>query len=127
MTRFFSLFISILCGTTLFAQEKLKVTYEIHPFYEPAKKESMEVIAIPSLHVLLIEESESQYDYVPRINNSQKEPMSGTFATMESRVLGTLYKNTRTNELIEETMIDSKPYLIKDDLPEIEWKITKES
>jgi len=117
----------ILAGTILFAQEKLKVTYEVIPFYEPAAKETMEVIAIPSLHVLLIEGAESQYDYVPRIDNAQKEPMSGTFATMENRALGTLYKNVETNKLIEETKIETKPYLIKDELPKIDWKISKES
>lgn len=77
------LFVSLIIQSqTLFAQEKLKISYEVTPYYELAVKESMELVIIPSLHELLINGSESQYDYVERVNNSQKDPMSGSFATM---------------------------------------------
>ena len=113
----------------LFSQEKIEVVYEIFPFYEPAQKEDIELEIIPSLHSLKISAEESQYEYIPRIRNVQKEDdaKTGMTASIENRALGILYKNTLEKRFVEETQLNSKPYLIHDELPQIDWKITKET
>ncbi len=116
----------LLIGTFLFSQEKLRVEYEITPFYEPAVKEAFTVTALVSFYELIVDKDESQYDYLDRIDNTQKDPSEGISGTMQIRSLGTLYKNTKDGVWIEDTKFENKAYLIKDSLKKLDWKITKE-
>src|SRR5690606_10362733 len=45
----------------------------------------------------------------------------------EMRPSGNLYKNTKSEKLVESRTFIDKDFLIKDSLTEIDWKITKET
>lgn len=119
----FSLILILLAGN-LFAQEHLKVVYEMIPYYNPVKKQSVQIAMLNSYYELFISGSESSYQYLDKIRNDQ--PKEG-MATIQMGSRGTIYKNTTENLLIEETSMYGKDYLIASELPEFKWNISKES
>lgn len=120
----FSLILILLVGN-LFAQETLKVEYEMVPYYNPAKKESVQIVMLNSYYELFISGSESSYKYLDKIRNDQ--PKEKGMATIQMGGRGTIYKNTAENLLLEETSMYGKDYLIESELPEFKWTIEKES
>lgn len=121
-----SLFLWIIfMGTQIFAQEQLKVEYEMIPYYNPAKKESMQIEMRNSYYELFINGSESSYQYLDKIRNDQ--PKEGFSATVQMGSRGKIYKNTAENVMLEETSIYGKDYLIEDQLKDFKWNISKES
>ncbi len=117
---------SCFCIIYLSAQEKLRVEYEVVPYYESAGRDESDVIMVPSLFELISIKNESLYSNIPRINNAQIEISADVTAFM-SPDENPVYKNTESKTYIEEAQIGEKTFLIKDNLPQIDWKITKET
>ncbi len=117
----------IFLGTILFAQEKLKVEYEIIPSFKTEEK-NVKIITNNTYYNLIIDQNESQFIKIERIVNSQPEESmtAGAMVIIEIGPNGKLYKNTLTNQLVEDRTFIDKNFLIKDSLPKIDWKITKE-
>lgn len=121
----FSIF--ALFAIAAFAQNQIRVEYEVQPFYNPADKNSgFEMTFLNSNYELITDGNESQFDYIEKIRNEQPA-QDGFSMSVEMRSEGTLYKNISENLILEESGFDSKPYLIKDTLPEIDWKISRET
>ena len=119
--------ISLMISGLILAQNQIKVEYEVQPYYNPAEKISgFEMTILNSNYELITDSNESQFDYIEKIRNDQPST-DGVSMTMEMRSEGTLYKNLSENTVLEEVNLEEKPYLIKDELPKIEWKITRES
>lgn len=108
------------------AQEKLRVEYEVVPYYESAIRDESDVIMVSSLFELVSDKNESIYSNIPKINNEQIE-ISGNISASMSPDANPIYKNTDNKTYIEEALFVDKTFLIKDDLPQIDWKITKET
>ncbi len=116
----------IVCVIHLSAQEKLRVEYEVIPYYESAGRDEFDITMESSLFELVTDKNESLYSIVPRINNTQVELSGGISATMSADA-NPVYKNTESKTYTEEAQFAEKIFLIKDDLPQIDWKITKET
>ena len=125
MKQFSFSLILILFATTLSAQEQLKIEYEMVPYYNPAKKESVQIVMLNSYYELFVSGSESSFQYLDKIRNDQ--PKEKGMATIQMGGRGTIYKNTTENLLLEETSMYGKDYLIESELPEFKWNISKES
>lgn len=119
--------ILIFLGTILFSQEKLRVEYEIIPSFKTEQK-NVKIIAQNTFYDLIIDQNESEFRRVDKIVNAQPEEQitAGALIIVELGPNGKLYKNTLTNQLIEDRIFVDKNFLIKDSLPQINWKITKE-
>lgn len=116
--------ISLMISGLILAQNQIKVEYEVQPYYNPAEKISgFEMTILNSNYELITDSNESQFDYIEKIRNDQPST-DGFSMNMEMRSEGTLYKNLSENTVLEEVNLEEKPYLIKDELPKIEWKIT---
>lgn len=124
--RFFLFAASCLCAIYLSAQEKLRVEYEVIPYYESAGKDEFDIIQMPSLFELISDKNESLYNIVPKIDNTQTDTSGGISATMSADA-NPVYKNTENKTYTEEARISEKIFLIRDDLPQIDWKITRET
>lgn len=118
--------ISYCCLIYLSGQEKLRVEYEVSPYYEPVKKKEINVTMISSAFELISDKNESLYSFIPKINNTQTE-ISGNISASMSANANPVYKNTKTKTYTEEAPFAEKTFLIKDELPEIDWQITKET
>lgn len=116
----------LLCTIQLFSQEKLKVEYNVEPYYESPQKDDLKIKSLPTLFELIIDKDLSAYHFVPKIDNTQKDETSALSATMSAST-NPVYQNTETKTYIEEAKIQQKQFLIKDTLPQIDWKITKET
>lgn len=116
----------LFCVIHLVAQEKLRVEYEVVPYSESAGKDKSEVSMISSLFELISDKNESYYSIVPKINNEQIEISEGISASFSASA-NPIYKNTESKTYVEETQIGERTFLIKDHLPQIDWKITKET
>lgn len=124
---FLSLF---LLSIISFGQEQLKVVYEIQPFYEPLKtdKSNMEMTFLDSTYELILDKNESEYNYIEKIRNDQKTHEPGMIsAAFEMSAQGVLYKNLKDGYWLAEVKVENKPYLLRDQLPKIDWKISKET
>ncbi|HLV23330.1 MAG TPA: GLPGLI family protein [Moheibacter sp.] len=124
--RFFLLITSSFFTILLSAQEKLRIEYEVTPYYESEKKEDIEIVSVSSLFELISNKNESLYKNIPRISNSQIEPSGNMMATMSADI-NPIYKSMDSKTYVEEAQIGEKLFLIVDDLPKIDWKITKET
>ncbi|MFV0305079.1 MAG: GLPGLI family protein [Moheibacter sp.] len=113
----------LIIGSMVLSQEKLKVEYNVLPYFESPVKEDFEIKSVSSLFSLIVDQSESKYELLPKIDNSQQETIGITMSADEN----TVYKNTKSEKYIEEAAIEDKIFLIKGHLPKIDWKITKET
>lgn len=109
----------------LFPQDKLKIEYEVIPYFETDVKSNFEIIDLPSLFELIIFKEKSLYKYIPKISNTQLTPSNSILATMSADT-NPVFKNIENSTYIEEAKIGEKTFLISDNLPQINWKITKE-
>lgn len=124
--RFFLFITSSFCVTYLSAQEKLRIEYEVAPYYESEKKSQFEILSTLNLFELILYNDESIYKIIPKVNNNQLDPSGRILATMSADA-NPIYKNTEIKTYIEEARISEKAFLIKDVLPQIDWKISKET
>lgn len=119
----------VLMGSFLWAQDQLKVEYEVKPFYESEEKmPNMVMIAKTSYFDLILSKDVSNWDYIERISNEQIEREPGMmYSVFEMKSFGTLHKNISNGVYIEGTEMDNVKYLINGELPKIDWKITRET
>lgn len=111
----------------LFGQEKLRVEYEVIPSFEPKTNLGFEMKSIPTLFELIVDKKESEYNFIPRVDNSQNDASSGISASYSITSSGVLYKNTDEKRFIEESELDGKKYLIHGELPSYNWQISRDS
>lgn len=126
MKFYFCSIVSIILLTTLSAQEKLKVEYDVTPYFESQNKTQLDIVSTLSIFELISHKDESIYNIVPKINNEQIE-LSGNISATMSADANPVYKNTENKTYTEEARIGEKQFLIKDNLPQFEWLITKET
>lgn len=128
-TKNIALIIIALAFNFLTAQEQLRIEYELvvpeENFNTPDLSNSIE-IKIPKLYFeLILNQDESIWKSIERIDNEQNEEKEGgrvSFATF-----GAFYKNVKEKIKVREEESYSKNYLIKDSLSAFNWKITKEN
>lgn len=108
------------------AQEKLRIEYEVEPYFESINRVDNSVNSVTSIFELISTESESIYTVVPTINNSQSE-ISGFSMAMMSADENPVYKNFQTKKYVEGIKLSGKAFLVQDDLPIINWEIKKET
>lgn len=112
------------------AQDQLRVEYELIQPEENFRFEGMpqgvELIIPKQYYELILNQEEAIWRSIERISNEQHED-KGMVGRITFAPEGELYKNIQSKKYIEEKESYSKKYLVKDDLVEIEWKITRES
>ncbi|MFA7446856.1 MAG: GLPGLI family protein [Weeksellaceae bacterium] len=118
-----------LLAISVMAQDQLKVEYEVKPYFEADKAlPNMNITMHNSYYELIVDKNESNWDYIERLRNDQDEKEKGMISvSIENNSSGTLYKNIPEGIWVEDTKFDNKDYLIKDNLMEINWTISRES
>lgn len=126
MKNFLFSVIALFC-ITAYAQNQIRVEYEMIPYYNPANTNMgmMNVVFLNSNYELIVDDTLSSFNYLDKISNEQP-PEEGTISVqMGSR--GTVFKNTAENIYLEEAALGPKNYLIQDSLKIFDWEISKES
>lgn len=111
---------------TAFAQNQIRVEYEMIPYFDPGDKSMgmMNMVFLNSNYELIVEDNISTFKFLDKIINQQ--PQEGTISIqMGNR--GTVFKNTTENTYLEEAALGPKNYLIQDSLTVFNWEISKES
>lgn len=79
-------------------------------------------------YILTFNRTESIYKVEEQLENPSQSQGGGRFASiMSGAVDGIKYKNVKTNQLISEHELFGKLFLIKDELPKLEWKMSGET
>lgn len=125
--RHLHLIIFLLFYSLVFSQEKLRVEYEVTPKFQTAPNDNFKISAVVSNFELLIDSNESFYNHIPKIINEQVEENMFNMSASFSADANPIYINTQSETFIEQAEIANQAYLIKDDLPNINWKISKET
>src|SRR5690606_14614273 len=119
--RLLFFWVSVLFGTFLFGQEKLKVTYEEVSDLEVLRNFGIEISG-RTFH-LIVDNEESDYFSVEKINNSQN--VSG------NRIIDlpktAIYKNTKELFSLLSDKIGNENYLVQDSLIQFNWELTPET
>lgn len=127
------LFILIGCmGISLLAQDQLRIEYELVEPEENYRDESLpagiEIFIPKRYYELIVNQEESIWKSIEKINNEQIDIDKGEIVGSVSFLPeGDLYKNTHSKIYIKEEESFSKKYLVKDDLIERDWKISREA
>ena len=125
--RYLHLIIFLLFYSLVFSQEKLRVEYEVTPKFQTDPNDNFKISAVVSNFELLIDNNESFYNHIPKISNEQVEGNMFNISASFSADANPIYIDTQSEIFIEQAEIANQAYLIKDDLPNINWKIPKES
>lgn len=125
--RHLHLIIFLLFYSLVFSQEKLRVEYEVTPKFQTAPNDNFKISAVVSNFELLIDNNESFYNHIPKISNEQVEGNMFNISASFSADANPIYIDTQNETFIEQAEIANQAYLIKDDLPNINWKISKET
>src|SRR5690606_18245693 len=80
-----------------------------------------------SYYELFVSGNESSFEYLEKIRNDQPAESGGFSATVQMGGNGKIYKNTTDKLLLEEASMYGKDYLIKSELTDFKWEISKES
>lgn len=80
--------------------------------------------AFEKTYILTFNKEESIYKEEERLETN---PMMGAMRMIGSFTMGPQYKNLKTRELLEEKEFFGKEFLVTDTLPDLDWKIGKES
>lgn len=131
-TKIITAIIFVLIGTFLFAQDQLKVEYElIEPeenFRTPDLPPGIEIKIPKRYYELILNKEESIWKSIERINNEQNEADKGTMvARVSFPPSGAFYKNVKNKIKVKEEESYSKDYLVKDSLADINWQISRET
>ena len=79
-------------------------------------------------YVLTFNRTESIYKVEEQLEAPSQGQGGGRFgAVMSAAIDGIQYKNIKTNQLLSEHELFGKLFLIKDELPKLEWKMTGET
>lgn len=125
--RHLHLIIFLLFYSLVFSQEKLRVEYEVTPKFQTVPNDNFKISAVVSNFELLIDNNESFYNHIPKISNEQVEGNMFNISASFSADANPIYIDTQSEIFIEQAEIANQAYLIKDDLPNINWKISKET
>lgn len=125
--RYLHLIIFLLFYSLVFSQEKLRVEYEVTPKFQTDPNDNFKISAVVSNFELLIDNNESFYNHIPKISNEQVEGNMFNISASFSADANPIYIDTQSEIFIEQAEIANQVYLIKDDLPNINWKISKET
>ena len=125
--RHLHLIIFLLFYSLVFSQEKLRVEYEVTPKFQTDPNDNFKISAVVSNFELLIDNNESFYNHIPKISNEQVEGNMFNISASFSADANPIYIDTQSEIFIEQAEIANQAYLIKDDLPNINWKISKET
>lgn len=125
--RYLHLIIFLLFYSLVFSQEKLRVEYEVTPKFQTVPNDNFKISAVVSNFELLIDNNESFYNHIPKISNEQVEGNMFNISASFSADANPIYIDTQSEIFIEQAEIANQAYLIKDDLPNINWKISKET
>lgn len=125
--RYLHLIIFLLFYSLVFSQEKLRVEYEVTPKFQTVPNDNFKISAVVSNFELLIDNNESFYNHIPKISNEQVEGNMFNISASFSADANPIYIDTQSEIFIEQAEIANQVYLIKDDLPNINWKISKET
>lgn len=125
--RYLHLIIFLLFYSLVFSQEKLRVEYEVTPKFQTDPNDNFKISAVVSNFELLIDNNESFYNHIPKISNEQVEGNMFNISASFSADANPIYIDTQSEIFIEQAEIANQAYLIKDDLPNINWKISKET
>lgn len=125
--RYLHFFIFMFIYSIVFSQEKLRVEYEVTPKFQTDPNDNFKISAVVSNFELLIDSNESFYNHIPKIINEQVEENMFNMSASFSADANPIYINTQSETFIEQAEIANQAYLIKDDLPNINWKISKET
>ena len=124
----------------LFAQDKLIVEYEMFTKmdlddiltfsdgnipdkeWQDALKDAM---AKPSYYRLTLTPSESVFEFLEKVDNTQKEETGRVMISFGER--GVFYKNLPEKITLKESNSWDKDYLINDSIKNYDWKIIKET
>ena len=125
--RYLHFFIFMFIYSIVFSQEKLRVEYEVTPKFQTDPNDNFKISAVVSNFELLIDNNESFYNHIPKISNEQVEGNMFNISASFSADANPIYIDTQSEIFIEQAEIANQAYLIKDDLPNINWKISKET
>src|SRR5690606_5277328 len=125
--RYFHFFILTFIYSIVFSQEKLIVEFQVTPKFQTAPNDNFKISAVVSNFELLIDNNESFYNHIPKISNEQVEGNMFNISASFSADANPIYIDTQNETFIEQAEIANQAYLIKDDLPNINWKISKET
>jgi len=113
---------------TALAQNQIRVEYEVQPTYDfSGSAENIDIFAKNAYYELLADRDESQYSYMQRVENEQPAEMNEGTIIVEIGSPGIHYTNTKEKFFLKETELNNRPYIIRDSLNLIEWKIEKET
>lgn len=125
--RYFHFFILTFIYSIVFSQEKLIVEFQVTPKFQTDPNDNFKISAVVSNFELLIDNNESFYNHIPKISNEQVEGNMFNISASFSADANPIYIDTQSEIFIEQAEIANQVYLIKDDLPNINWKISKET
>jgi len=125
--RYLHLIIFLLFYSLVFSQEKLRVEYEVTPKFQTVPNDNFKISAVVSNFELLIDNNESFYNHIPKISNEQVEGNMFNISASFFADANPIYIDTQSEIFIEQAEIANQAYLIKDDLSNINWKISKET
>jgi|SRR5690625_132066 len=125
--RHLHLIIFLLFYSLVFSQEKLRVEYEVTPKFQTAPNDNFKISAVVSNFELIIGGNESFYNHIPKISNEQFEGNSLNMSASYAASTNPIYIDTQNETFIEQAKVANQSFLISDDLPNINWKISKES
>ncbi len=123
MTRFFSLFILILSGTILSAQEKLKVTYEGNFILDETNATSkFGGRILPTDFELVIDGDKSAYDDIEKLVVQMEDDKPTSQMRSDHYFI-----DLKEKRFFVEENIFGKKYLVSDSLLKYDWRIEKDT
>lgn len=125
--RYFHFFILTFIYSIVFSQEKLIVEFQVTPKFQTDRNADFKVSAKVSNFELVIDGNESYYNHISKINNEQVEENGFNMKASFSAAPNPIYINTHSQTYIRQVKVGNRSYLINDDLPNFDWKITKET
>lgn len=117
---------TLLLSIGILAQNQIRVEYLVMPYYEPPTPNSgIQIEALESYFELLTDKNESRFDQIEKINNDQLADMEGTMIMGSFSITadGTYYRNFSENLTMEEMIIEHRPYILKDEVPDFKWNL----
>lgn len=128
-------------SSNVFSQEVLIVQYELHrninmenilsstetngyQIPDFLKKELEEKFNETQSYSLILNQTESTFNWIKKISNSQN---GGMFSGVSLGDTGLIHKNFETQTFQWETSVSNKNYIVSDSLKKYDWKISNET
>lgn len=113
-------FLVLICGILIFAQEKLKVTYEGTMTLDETNSTNKKIDRnfVPTTFELIIDGSLSEFKYIEKLENQPQE--LGVVTAMSS---DNYFIDLKENKYFVKQKIFNKNYLVSDSIQKPDWKI----